>query len=59
MKVVFFDKQKMTFAEANRVSQIQRKHNGKCYEWLCSNEKGYTEHFKWSRFEVERIEDDA
>jgi hypothetical protein len=56
MRVVFFDKQTVTFEAVPNVEQLQRKHNGKNYEWLCFKENGYTDKYKCSRFEIERIE---
>ena len=55
MKVIFMDKKTLTFESVPNVDQIQRKHNGKYYEWICIKD-GHEEHYKCSRFEVERIE---
>ena len=59
MKIIFFDKQKMNTESVPNVDQVERKHNGKTYEWVCTKNNGYTEHYKCSRFEVERIEKEA
>ena len=56
MKVIFMDKKTLTIETVPSVAQIQRKHNGKYYEWICIKDSGYEEHYKCSRFEVERIE---
>ena len=56
MKVIFLDKTRETYEAMPNVAQLQRKHNGKFYEWVCIKDNGYTEHYKCSRFDVERIE---
>lgn len=58
MKVVFMDKSAFTYESVPNVCQLQRKHNGKYYEWLCIKDTGYTERYKCSRFEVDRIEEE-
>ena len=56
MKVVFFDKKRMTIEAVSNVAQLQRKHNGKYYEFVCVMEDGYTRKYKCSDMEIERIE---
>ena len=56
MKVRFMDKKTLAYETVQNVDQIQRQHNGKYYEWICIKDTGYEEHYKCSRFEVERIE---
>lgn len=55
MKVVFFDKQNCTLEAVPNVVQLQRKHNGKVYEWVCMLDVGYTK-YKCARYEIERVE---
>ena len=56
MKVIFMDKQRMTFESVPKVVQIQRQPNRRGYEWVVIKDTGPTEYYKCSRFEVERIE---
>ena len=58
MKVVFLDKNTFTYESVPNVHFIRREHTGKYYMWVCYKNTGYTENYKCSRFEVDRIEEE-